>query len=113
MHELSLCMAIIKTLQQGAGEHSYSRVKGVRLEIGPFAAVDAQALRFAFEVASGDTLAADAWLEIISTPAIARCSNCGKEVEIAQRFDPCPHCMTYTLELLSGDELLIKDLEVE
>lgn len=113
MHELSLCKAIFDTLEQGAAEHGYRRVRGVRLEIGPFAAVDAEALRFAFEVASAETLAAGAWLEILTPRALARCGNCGREVELVQRFDPCPHCAAHALELLSGDALRIKDLEVE
>lgn len=113
MHELSLCQAIIDTLQQGATEHHYSRVKGVRLEIGPFAAVDEEALRFAFGVARENTLAAGAWLEIIKPPATSHCLTCGKESEIQQRFDPCPHCGNYGLELRSGDEMRILDLEVE
>jgi hydrogenase nickel incorporation protein HypA/HybF len=112
MHELSLCRALLDTLEQGAAEHGYRRVTGVRLEIGPFAAVDAEALRFAFEVARADTLAAGAWLEILTPRALARCGNCGREVEPVQRFDPCPHCGGYALELLSGDALRIKELEV-
>lgn len=113
MHELSLCNAIIETLRQGAEEHGYERVKGVRLEIGPFAAVDAGALRFAFDIATTNTLAEGAWLEILSPPAIARCSVCAREVVIEQRFDPCPHCGAQALELISGDAMRIKDLEVE
>jgi len=113
MHELSLCRAIIETLQSEAARHDYRRVKGVRLELGPFAAVDAEALRFAFEVASTRTLAAGAWLEILTPPARARCAEGGGESAPAQRFDPCPHCGAYALALLSGDELRIKDLEVE
>lgn len=113
MHELSLCKAIIESLQQGAAEHDYRRVKGVRLEIGPFAAVDSEALRFSFEVASSGTLAEGAWLEIATPRARAYCGRCDKEVEVEQRLDPCPHCQGYQLELLSGDEMRIKDLEVE
>ncbi len=64
MHELSLCRAIIDTLQQSAIEHDFERVKVVRLEIGPLAAVDSEALRFAFNIATADTLAAGATLEI-------------------------------------------------
>ena len=113
MHELSLCKAIIDTLQQGAKEHSYQRVRGVRLEIGPVAAVDVEELRFAFEVASEKTLAAGAWLEITTPAATARCLSCGKEMEIAQRFDPCRFCGAYALELLRGEEMRIRGLEVE
>ena len=112
MHELSLCQAIIETMQQGAAEHHYETVKGVRLEIGPFAAVDEAALRFAFDVAKENTLAAGARLEIIKPAATAHCRACGQESEIAQRFDPCPRCGSHELELLSGEELRILDLEV-
>jgi hydrogenase nickel incorporation protein HypA/HybF len=113
MHELSLCKVILETLERGAQEQGYTRVKGVRLEIGPFAAVDPEALRFAFEVASAQGLAAGAWLEIVSPPARAHCSACGRDWQPTQRFDPCPHCGAFAITLLSGDELRIKELEVE
>lgn len=113
MHELSLCRAILDTLEQGAAGHGYRRVKGVRLEIGPFAAVDHGALRFAFDVAKSGTLADGAWLEILSMPAVAHCRTCNDEYEIAQRYAPCPGCGAYGLELRSGDEMRIRDLEVE
>ena len=112
MHELSLCRAIIERLQQGAEQHGYSRVTGVRLEIGPFAAVDEAALRFAFDVATHHTLAAGAWLEVSRPIATARCRACGKEGEMSQRFDPCPHCGSHDRQLLSGEELRLLDLEV-
>lgn len=113
MHELSLCQSIIDTLQQQAAVHHYSKVKEVRLEIGPFAAVDISALRFAFEVATRDTLAEGARLAIHSPEAIAYCTECECEVVIEQRYDACPHCGATGLRLISGDALQIKDLEVE
>lgn len=113
MHELSLCNAIIETLQQEAEAHNYQRVTRVRLEIGVLATVDVQALRFAFDIASEKTLAQGALLDIISLPATARCQQCNRISELTERFDSCPHCNSYSLVPLSGEEMRIRDLEVQ
>ncbi|MDH5785711.1 MAG: hydrogenase maturation nickel metallochaperone HypA [Chromatiales bacterium] len=113
MHELSLCQSVIETLQRESLQHHYQRVKRVRLEIGPFATVDEEALRFAFEVARSETLAEGAELEIIRSEARARCRSCSNSFAITERFDPCPLCASHELELLSGEELRIVDLQVE
>jgi hydrogenase nickel incorporation protein HypA/HybF len=34
-------------------------------------------------------------------------------VRVAQRFDACPDCGGYQLQVTGGDELRIKELEVE
>ncbi len=58
-------------------------------------------------------LAEQAKLTIIQLPAQAWCLNCAQTVEIQQRYDACPHCGTYQLQVTQGDEMRIKELEVE
>src|SRR5690554_6139227 len=51
MHELSLCRSLIDLLQQQAAVSHFSRVKQLWLEAGPLAAVEPEALKFAFTAA--------------------------------------------------------------
>ena len=113
MHEMSLCEGIIQVLETEAKRQNFQKVKQVWLEIGALAGVEVEAMRFGFEVVCRHTLAEQAKLTIIMLPAQAWCLNCSQIVEIQQRYDACPHCGTYQLQVTQGDEMRIKELEVE
>ena len=40
MHEMSLCQGVVQILEEQAKTHAFTRVRTVRLEIGPLAAVE-------------------------------------------------------------------------
>ncbi len=113
MHEMSLCESVMQILEETAEQQGFSRVKTVWLEIGELSGVEVEAMRFSFEVIRRNTLADQAALEIINVPGSAWCLPCGKNVRIAQRFDACPDCGSYQLQVNGGDEMRIKELEVE
>lgn len=113
MHEMSLCESIVQTLEEQARTQDYSKVDIVRLEIGALAGVEIEAMRFGFDVVTRGTLAEGAELEIIEVEGQAWCLPCGKNVNVRQRFDACPDCGSYQLQVTSGEELRIKELEVQ
>ncbi len=113
MHEMSLCEGVLKILQESAESKHFTRVKTVWLEIGVLSGAEPEAMRFCFDVVMRDTLADGARLEIIEQAAEAWCLNCNKRVTVSQRFDACPECGSYQLQLTGGDALQIKELEVE
>ncbi|MTJ84365.1 MAG: hydrogenase maturation nickel metallochaperone HypA [Telmatospirillum sp.] len=113
MHEMSLTEGILRVLEQQAAAQGFTRVVKVRLEIGELSAVDPESLRFCFEAIRDETVADGAELEIIPLPGRAFCVDCGKEVPLPHRFAVCPDCGGGKLQLSGGDEMRIKDLEVE
>ena len=113
MHEMALCESLIGVIEDQAEVHAYSRVKTVFLEIGPLACVEPEALRFTFDVVTRGTLAEGAALDITETRPEAWCPACRHSVSVDQPFDPCPDCGGHRLELSGGNELRIKELEVE
>ncbi len=38
--------------------------------------------------------------------------RCGETINIAERYEPCPQCGTFELQVTGGDEMRIKELEV-
>lgn len=112
MHEMALSESIIQSIEAGASQHGYVKVSLVRIEVGPLAGVECEALRFCFDAAARGTIAEGAIFDILETGATAWCLLCGKSVTIKQRFDPCPDCGSHQLQLQSGEELRIKELEV-
>lgn len=113
MHELSLCEGVLQVLQTEAGKQGFSTVKTVWLEIGELSSVEPEAMLFSFDVVTRDTLADGAKLEIIHVPGTAWCMKCSKDVAVKQRFDECPDCGSSQLQVVSGDEMKIKELEVD
>jgi hydrogenase nickel incorporation protein HypA/HybF len=110
MHELSLIQGVVEICEQ----HSDGRrVLEVTLEIGAFSGVVPEALEFCFEAAAKDTLLEGATLIIDIVPATGFCSSCGVVSSMETYFDPCPCCNAPVLDLRSGDEMRVKDLEVE
>lgn len=113
MHEMSLCEGVLRVMEEQATQLNFDRVKTVWLEIGDLAGVDVEAMRFGFDVIIKGSVADGAVLEIINLPGRAWCMACSHEVTVKQRFDPCPDCGGYQLQVTGGDELRIKELEVE
>ena len=113
MHEMSLCESILRILETNAESQHFDKVKTVWLEIGTFSGVELEAMRFGFEVVAKGTLAEDAKLEIIEVSGKAWCLQCEKPVTVKQRYDACPTCGGYQLQITDGEQMRIKELEVE
>ncbi|MBV0931896.1 hydrogenase maturation nickel metallochaperone HypA [Marinobacterium weihaiense] len=113
MHELSLCRGLIQLLQEQAQQQDFRRVTAVWLEVGPLAAVEPAAMAFGFRAASLGTLAQGARLHLVPCPARARCRACGHCMEIQSWEMVCSECGSTRLQILSGQTLTIRELEVE
>lgn len=110
MHELSLIQGVIEICVQNSGGR---RILEVTLEIGALSGVVPEALEFCFDAASRGSLLEGARLVIEQVAATGFCSSCGIVSPVETYFDPCPCCGAVALELRSGDEMRVKDLEVE
>jgi len=110
MHELSIVQGIIEICEQHSGGRP---VLAVTLEIGSLSGVVPEALEFCFEAATRGSLLEGARLEIERVDATGFCSGCGVVARMDTYFDPCPSCGALSLSLRTGEEMRVKDLEVE
>ena len=110
---MSLTEGVLQILQDNAKSKGFERVKTVWLEIGALSGVEIEAMRFCFDAVMQGTLADGAKLEIIHTPGAAWCMPCGKSVTVSERFEPCPECGSFQLQITGGDQMQVKELEVE
>lgn len=113
MHEMSLAEGIVQLVEDTARNDGCSKVKAVWLEIGQLAAVEKEALRFCFDAVTRDTVADGARLEIIETPGQGWCMKCEGSVPVTALYDPCPVCGSYQIQVTGGNEMRVKELEVE
>lgn len=113
MHEMSLCESILQTLEQQAEIQHYRKVRTIWLEIGALSGVEIDAVRFCFDAVVQGSLAEGARLEILEAPGQAWCLPCGRNVSVQQLYDECPLCGSHQLQVNGGDQMRIKELEVE
>jgi hydrogenase nickel incorporation protein HypA/HybF len=112
MHEMSLCEGILEVLESEAEKQQFSQVKKVWLEIGELSCVEPDAMRFCYDMVVKDSIAAGSELIIIPISGLGRCDQCAHTMPVQSRFDPCTECGAYQLTIVTGDEMKIKELEV-
>lgn len=112
MHEISLLESVLDTLETQAKQQGFSQVKQVILEIGALSCVEADALRFAFDVVMENTLAARAELVIITVAGQGVCTQCQQTVALETRHDPCHYCGSFGVTVMQGQSMRIKELVV-
>jgi len=113
VHELGIAQSIVEIAAKNAREQGAERVLVVTVEVGAFAGVLPEALEFCFEACCQDTLLEGSCLRIERVPARGRCQACHQEFPVDSYFTRCPACSAAATELLSGEELRIRDMEVD
>ena len=108
MHELAITQSVVDTITERT---SGARVTLVRLDIGKLSGVVPAAVAFCFELVADGTPLQAARLEISEPPGRALCRTCSAEFALDQLIVLCP-CGSADVEVLSGQELAIRSVEV-
>ena len=112
MHELSLCQALLDQATKIAGDHGATRVERILLKVGPLAGVEPALLQHAFPLAAAGTLAETAELVIEPSGIRVHCLDCGAESDATPNRLLCGSCGGFRTRLVSGDELILANLEL-
>ena len=113
MHEMSLAESVLQIIEESAQTQNFLRVRAVTLEIGVLSAVEPDAMRFCFDAVTSGSIAEGARLVIIETPGEGCCEACGKTVAVQEQYGLCPECGSACLQVVAGNQMRVKDLEVE
>lgn len=108
MHELSITESVIAAVTDKVGDR---KVERVALAVGKLSGVVADSVYFYFDLCTEGTSLEGAKLEIIEVPGRALCRSCANEVELEDMIALCP-CGSADLEILAGEDLRIKEVEV-
>lgn len=110
---MSLTESIVEIAVETASREGASRVRRVFVDVGLLSAVEPDALLFCFEAVSAGTIAEGAALDINRIPGAGWCTDCGKTVPLVERFGPCPECGRYHVQMTAGDEMRVREIEVD
>jgi len=105
--------AVLDAIMEQAARERFSQVHRVSLEVGELCGVAVEALAFCFDIVTQGTIAADAHLDLVSVPDEGVCQRCQRHCTVSSRVDPCPSCGAGYVDIIGGDQILIKELEVE
>jgi hydrogenase nickel incorporation protein HypA/HybF len=110
MHELSITQSVVEICERNADGR---RVLSVTLEVGELSGILPDAMEFCFEACTKGTLLEGAKLVIDRVPPMGHCRDCGGDFPVSAYYDSCPSCGGFAVELKAGEEMRVKELEVE
>jgi hydrogenase nickel incorporation protein HypA/HybF len=114
MHEASVATSLIEIVAENAEKNNAKIVNKVFVKIGRLAAIEDDALTFAFDAIKEDfPIVSKAELVIENVPITGRCADCGKTDTYEEMFFSCSGCGSYSVELLTGEEFSITEIEVD
>lgn len=115
MHEISLVHGLLEQLHNLAAANNSTKIISVTLEIGPQCGVVVDSFQFGFDILSADDhLVRGAKLLVEVPPVSYRCTNCSHvEVTAASKPEACPACGELLLIPDGGNDLLLRQVEME
>jgi hydrogenase nickel insertion protein HypA len=115
MHEMSLVQGLFEQLKGLAAENNSTKITKVTMEIGPLCGVVVDSFQFGFEILSSqEPMLKDAELVIEIPEVTYTCTSCGHQETIAgPRPDQCAKCEEFFLTPSGGDDLILKQVEME
>lgn len=113
MHELSIAQNIVEMIQHHVPKSEWNRVIAVRLKIGAVAGIVPDSLEFSFHAITSETALTHARLLMEKIPFRIRCQACLATTENEYGFAVCSTCESTDVEVLSGTELQVSEIEIE
>lgn len=112
MHELSIAKNIIEIATEQAKINNLTEVNEIEIEVGTLSGVEIEALEFVLEVVTKETILENSRTILTKIPGLARCLICSKEFATDSFFAQCPECKGFNFQIIQGQELRVKSLNV-
>jgi hydrogenase nickel incorporation protein HypA/HybF len=113
MHELGIATSILDIVRQHVPDERGGLVRRVRVRIGELAGVVPETLEFCFSVAVEGTAFRSAVLHIEHVPMKGLCKDCGTAMSMREPVFWCPECGSPRVQLVSGREMQVEDVELD
>ena len=115
MHELAVTRNIVDVVVRNATAQGARRVVRVRLIVGKMRNFEREWVQKYFDRFARGTIAEGAQLDIDYVPIVFYCNSCGATFQITfgtgERFH-CVECGSDDYNMVTGGELMIKEMEV-
>ena len=114
MHELGVVSHIIKEVETVAKENNVQKVISLTLEVGEVSTIVPELFTDCFEWSKKKTeYMQECELNLVILAAVTYCQDCGETYSTTKYGKTCPHCGSHNTYLITGQEVTIKDIQVE
>jgi len=114
MHELGVVSHIIKEVEAVAKENNVQKVISLTLEVGEVSTIVPDLFKDCFDWSKKKTeFMQDCKLNLVILEAVTYCQDCGETYSTTKHGKTCPHCGSKNTYLVTGNEVMIKDIQVE
>jgi hydrogenase nickel incorporation protein HypA/HybF len=104
--------SMLEIALESAQAQGATRIHQLNMQIGEMSGVVPEAIEFAFDVCTQNTIAVGAKLKIEWLPVLCYCSSCQHKFAPKSIIYTCPECGTISRQILQGRELNLTSLEV-
>lgn len=112
MHELTIASHVIEIVEENLKFNNAEKAESITLDVGNLSGVVVFALDTALKHLLRDTVNSHTEIIINEIPGMAKCNVCKREFPAVAVYDPCPDCGFFDSEIIRGEELLIKSIEI-
>lgn len=113
MHEASIAQNLLEIIENTAEQNNATKVNKAFVTIGKLQAIEKDSLLFAFDALKEGTISNDAELIIDIIPITGFCHDCKSTSEYDAYIFSCNQCNSNNVELKTGEELKITEIEVD
>ncbi|MFC1483478.1 hydrogenase maturation nickel metallochaperone HypA [Candidatus Neomarinimicrobiota bacterium] len=110
---MSIATEILNIVERAVQTNGATGVTDIFIEVGTLAGVMIPSLEFGLEIIKQNTLASDAAIHIEEIPGEGKCLDCDRIFPMDFPVAPCPECEQSYLRMITGDQLRVKEIEVE
>ena len=111
MHELGIVVKVLDQVDEVAAEYKAQKILKVTMEVGEVSTIVPDLFTDAFDWAKKKTrFAQEAELEMIIIEGRTYCEGCGETYRTIEHGKKCPYCGSRETYLLTGDQVIIKDI---
>lgn len=113
MHEMSITQNIIDEVEEHLKNVSYTKIIDIKIKVGELTALDSSSLLFCYEALTKGTKFENVPLIIEEIALKGHCNNCKQEININNFLFICSNCGSSDITILSGDELILSEINIE
>ena len=110
MHEAGIISSLVRTIERITKEECVAEVEAVVLEVGELSGVIPDYMEKCWPAATYKTFMEGTQLRMLTVPGIVKCKTCGELFNAMAHDMKCPECGGTDLEVMSGNDLMVKEI---
>ena len=110
---MAVATGIINVLRSKLSQLSPCRLIALELAVGKLSGIEEHSLRFALDTLLVDQGHTAVHLRFRDSPAVFKCTACDWQGEMDGFTLACPECNGPDLDIIAGQDVILKTIEVE